>query len=73
MGRFGRMEELQNLATFLLAEGCEWLSGETIALDGGEHLATQGGFYELREWGDEQWREARDAIRTQNEKDRAAR
>ena len=34
MGRVGRMEELQNLATFLLADGCEWLTGEMIAIDG---------------------------------------
>ena len=27
-----RMEELQNLATFLMADGCEWLTGETIAV-----------------------------------------
>ena len=73
MGRFGRMDELQNLATFLLADGCEWLNGETIAVDGAQHLVTAGGFYSLREWGDEQWRAARDAIRAQNEKDRAAR
>jgi hypothetical protein len=73
VGRFGRMEELQNLATFLLAPGCEWLNGETIAVDGAEHLAAQDGFYELREWGDAQWNEARDAIRAQNDKDRAAR
>jgi len=73
MGRFGRMSELQNLATFLLAPGCEWLTGETIAVDGAEHLATQGGFYEMRHWSDAQWQEARDAIRAQNDKDRAAR
>jgi NAD(P)-dependent dehydrogenase (short-subunit alcohol dehydrogenase family) len=36
MGRVGRMEELQNLATFLLADGCEWLTGQTITLDGGQ-------------------------------------
>jgi hypothetical protein len=35
MGRVGRMEELQSLATFLLADGCEWLTGQTITLDGG--------------------------------------
>src|SRR5207245_582008 len=34
MRRIGRMEELQNLASFLMADGCEWLTGETIALDG---------------------------------------
>src|SRR5712672_778452 len=73
MVRFGQMSELQNLATFLLAPGCEWLTGETIAVDGAEHLATQGGFYEMRHWSDAQWQEARDAIRVQNDKDRAAR
>src|SRR3977135_3899685 len=29
----GKMEELQNLSTFLMADGGEWLSGETIAVD----------------------------------------
>src|SRR5688572_1275830 len=38
MGRVGRMEELQNLATFLMADGCEWLTGETIAIDGAGYL-----------------------------------
>ncbi|HKS61424.1 MAG TPA: SDR family oxidoreductase, partial [Xanthobacteraceae bacterium] len=38
MGRHGHMDELRNLATFLLAPGCEWLTGETIAVDGAEHL-----------------------------------
>jgi NAD(P)-dependent dehydrogenase (short-subunit alcohol dehydrogenase family) len=73
MGRHGEMSELQNLATFLLADGCAWLSGETITIDGAEHLATQGGFYDLRAWDDEQWRVARESIRATNEKDRAAR
>jgi hypothetical protein len=67
------MSELQNLATFLLAPGCEWLNGETITVDGAQHLVSAGGFYDLREWSDEQWRTARDAIRAVNEKDRAAR
>src|SRR5918996_971366 len=40
MRRVGEMSELQNLATFLMADGCEWLSGETIALDGAGYLAT---------------------------------
>jgi NAD(P)-dependent dehydrogenase (short-subunit alcohol dehydrogenase family) len=73
MGRYGDMSELQNLATFLLAPGCEWLNGETITVDGGEHLATQGGFYDLRAWDDAQWKAARDAIQAVNAKDRAAR
>ena len=73
MGRVGRIEELQNLATFLISGGCDWLTGETIAVDGGESLATGGNFYELRHWDDAQWQAARAAIKAQNEKDRAQR
>jgi NAD(P)-dependent dehydrogenase (short-subunit alcohol dehydrogenase family) len=73
MGRVGRIEELQNLATFLISDGCQWLTGETIALDGGQGHATGGNFYELRHWTDAQWQAAREAIKAQNEKDRAQR
>jgi NAD(P)-dependent dehydrogenase (short-subunit alcohol dehydrogenase family) len=73
MGRFGRMAELQNLATFLLSDGCEWLTGQTIVMDGGQSHATGSNFYELREWTDAQWQAARAAIKAQNEKDRAQR
>ena len=73
MGRVGRMEELQNLATFLIADGCEWLTGQTITLDGSQSHATGSNFYELRHWTDAQWQAARDAIKAQNEKDRAQR
>ena len=73
MGRVGRVEELQNLATFLIADGCEWLTGQTITLDGGQSHATGANFYALRHWTDAQWRAAREAIEAQNEKDRAQR
>jgi NAD(P)-dependent dehydrogenase (short-subunit alcohol dehydrogenase family) len=73
MGRVGKMEELQNLAVFLISGGCDWISGETIAMDGAQALATGGNFYELREWSDADWQQARDAISKQNEKDRASR
>jgi NAD(P)-dependent dehydrogenase (short-subunit alcohol dehydrogenase family) len=73
MGRVGKMEELQNLAVFLISGGCDWISGETIAMDGAQALATGGNFYELREWSDADWQQARDAISKQNEKDREAR
>ena len=63
MGRCGTLEELQNLATFLLSDGCRWLTGETIAMDGAQALATGGNFYELRQWGDAEW--ARRARRDQ--------
>ena len=73
LGRVGKMEELQNLAVFLISGGCDWISGETIAMDGAQALATGGNFYELREWSDADWQQARDNIAKQNEKDRAAR
>ena len=73
LGRAGRMEELQNLAAFLLSDGCDWLTGETIAMDGAQALATGGNFYELRKWGDPEWKAAREAIEAQNARDRAQR
>src|SRR5208337_5028920 len=73
LGRVGCIEELQNLAAFLLSGGCEWLTGETIAMDGGQALAMGGNFYELRKWGDAEWKAAREAIEAQNARDRAGR
>jgi NAD(P)-dependent dehydrogenase (short-subunit alcohol dehydrogenase family) len=73
MGRPGRMGELQNLATFLMSDGCDWLNGELIAMDGGQALATGGNFYALREWTEAQWQAARDSIKALNERDRGQR
>jgi NAD(P)-dependent dehydrogenase (short-subunit alcohol dehydrogenase family) len=73
MGRVGTMEELQNLAVFLISGGCDWINGETIALDGAQALAMGGNFYALRDWSDADWTAARDAIKSHNEKDRAKR
>src|SRR5206468_8794417 len=75
MRRVGKMEELQNLATFLMAEGCDWLTGETIAVDGAGYLATGSGAYfsELDKLSDTDWEKMRAMIKAQNEKDRAGR
>ena len=73
MGRAGTTEELANLATFLLSDGCDWLTGQSIFMDGGLHIATGGNFYELRHWTPERWRAAREAIATQDRKDREQR
>jgi NAD(P)-dependent dehydrogenase (short-subunit alcohol dehydrogenase family) len=75
MGRVGRMEELQNLATFLMADGCEWLTGETIAIDGAGYQATgAAGYYmNLDKLSDADWERMRAMIKAQNEKDRAER
>jgi NAD(P)-dependent dehydrogenase (short-subunit alcohol dehydrogenase family) len=75
MRRVGKMQELQNLATFLMADGCEWLTGETIAVDGGGYLATGSGGYftQLDALSDADWEKMRAMIKAQNDKDRAGR
>jgi len=75
MRRVGRMEELQNLAAFLMADGCDWLTGETIAIDGAGYLATGSGAYftELDKLSDADWEKMRALIKAQNDKDRAGR
>ena len=62
LGRFGEMIELQNLVVFLLSDGCRFLTGQTIAIDGGQHLAGPGTFADLTAMSDDQWRAAREAI-----------
>jgi NAD(P)-dependent dehydrogenase (short-subunit alcohol dehydrogenase family) len=73
VGRFGEMPELQNLIVFLLSDGCNYLTGQTIAIDGGQHLAGPGTFADLTSMTDTQWREAREAIRRASERDKADR
>jgi len=73
MRRLGRLEELANLSAFLLADGCQWLTGETIAIDGGHHLANGAYFTHYADWTDAQWTEAREKIRAQTAKDKALR
>ena len=74
MARPGKMSELQNLSAFLMAPGqCDWLTGQSIAMDGGTALATGGNFYELRDWSDADWQAARERIEAQNAKDNTQR
>jgi NAD(P)-dependent dehydrogenase (short-subunit alcohol dehydrogenase family) len=73
MARNGEMFELANLATFLMADGAEYLTGQTIAIDGGMHLGAGGNFSRLAALGDEQWDAIRNQIRSTNDKDKAQR
>ena len=73
MGRVGKMEELGNLAIFLMSDGCDYLTGQTIAIDGGEYL-TGGTFYRaLSSLKDEDWEAIKSSIKATNEKDKAKR
>ncbi|MFZ6648856.1 SDR family oxidoreductase [Undibacterium sp. TJN25] len=73
MGRVGEMSELQNLATFLMADGVQWLTGQTLTIDGANSLATGGNFYHFKDWSNNDWANARDSIKALNDKDRADR
>lgn len=73
MRRLGKLNELEELAAFLLADGCEWLTGQTIAIDGANYLANGAYFTHYMDWTDEQWVQARERIKAMNEKDKALR
>ncbi len=45
--RFGTVEELANLAAFLVSDGSAYINGEVIRMDGGEFLQGAGGFSNL--------------------------
>jgi NAD(P)-dependent dehydrogenase (short-subunit alcohol dehydrogenase family) len=73
MGRMGEMNELQNLATFLMADGCEYLTGQTIAIDGAQYLSGGGTFSQLSKMSDDDWAEIRDMIKKTNDSDKQKR
>jgi len=73
MGRFGRMPELCNLLTFLQADGCEYLTGQNIAIDGGHHLAAPSTFAALGKLTPEDWAEAKALVRGRAEQEKAQR
>ena len=70
MGRMGEMSELQNLATFLMADGCDYLTGQTIAIDGAQYLSGGGTFSQLSSMTDDDWSEIREMIKQTNEADK---
>jgi NAD(P)-dependent dehydrogenase (short-subunit alcohol dehydrogenase family) len=73
MQRFGHMPELCNLVTFLQADGCEYLTGASIPIDGGHHLAAPSTFAALGKLTAEDWVEARSLVRGRAEQEKAQR
>ena len=73
MGRVGDMIELQNLATFLMSDGCDYLTGQTIGIDGAQYLTSGGTFSQLDKLSDDDWENMRKLIRSANNKDKADR
>jgi NAD(P)-dependent dehydrogenase (short-subunit alcohol dehydrogenase family) len=73
MGRMGEHQELDNLAVFMMAPGCAYLTGTVIALDGGQWLASNGNFNSLSALDRGDWDMIKGAIQATNAKDRAER
>ncbi len=71
--RMGEHDELANLAVFLMAPGCNYLTGAVIALDGGQWLAGSGNFHSLSALDGDDWAMIRGAIQATNARDRGER
>jgi NAD(P)-dependent dehydrogenase (short-subunit alcohol dehydrogenase family) len=58
LGRFGTVEELANLAAFLVSDGSGFINGEVVVMDGGEWLQGAGEFTALgRMLSEEDWQQ----------------
>ena len=57
MKRFGRHEELANLAAYLLSEQSDYINGECVVIDGALWLKGAGEFNDLAEIPDATWDE----------------
>jgi len=65
-GRLGEIEELANLASYMLSDYSNWMNGETVVLDGGELTYMCGEFNQLAQVTDAEWDENERLIRASN-------
>jgi NAD(P)-dependent dehydrogenase (short-subunit alcohol dehydrogenase family) len=72
-GRVGTIDELAALTIFLLSDACDYLTGETIAMDGGQRLAGPGTFAGLTSLSDDDWATARERSKAASEASKAQR
>jgi NAD(P)-dependent dehydrogenase (short-subunit alcohol dehydrogenase family) len=61
MKRFGRHEELANLAAFLLSDMAEYINGECVVIDGAQWLRGAGEFNDLLEIPEATWEQLESA------------
>ena len=71
--RFGKMDELRNLMIFLMSDGCSYITGDTISIDGGHHLAAPSTFAGLSKLSPDEWQRAREAIQASTRKEKEGR
>jgi NAD(P)-dependent dehydrogenase (short-subunit alcohol dehydrogenase family) len=58
--RSGTIAELANLTIFAFSDACDYLTGETIAMDGAQRLAGPNTFAGLSGMSDQDWAQARE-------------
>lgn len=73
MGRTGTVEELASLTIFLLSDACDYLTGQTIAMDGGQMLAGPGTFAGLTSMTPDDWAAAKEKSRAASAASKAQR
>jgi NAD(P)-dependent dehydrogenase (short-subunit alcohol dehydrogenase family) len=61
MKRFGRHEELTNLAAFLISDMAEYINGECVVIDGGLWLRGAGEFNDLLSLSESDWEQMESA------------
>jgi NAD(P)-dependent dehydrogenase (short-subunit alcohol dehydrogenase family) len=66
--RFGKHEELANLACYLMSEYSAYMTGEVITIDGGEWLKGAGEFNMLDVLTTEEWKEIEKQIRGKSDR-----
>jgi NAD(P)-dependent dehydrogenase (short-subunit alcohol dehydrogenase family) len=71
--RFGKMDELRNLLIFLMSDGCSYITGDTISIDGGHHLAAPSTFAGLAKLSPDDWSRAREAIKASTMREKQGR
>jgi hypothetical protein len=58
---------------FLQSDACNYLTGQTIAIDGGHYLAALSTFSALKSFSEDGWKKARDSIKGSVEKEKKQR
>jgi NAD(P)-dependent dehydrogenase (short-subunit alcohol dehydrogenase family) len=61
MKRFGRHQELTNLAAFLISDMAQYINGECVVIDGGQWLQGAGEFNDLLTLPDSYWQQLESA------------
>jgi 2,4-dienoyl-CoA reductase len=64
LGRFGEVEEFANLATYMLSDYANWMTGTVVTLDGGQFPFMAGTCNNLVQVDKETWKVMEKAIRS---------